>query len=381
MSTDITEALAMFRAEARAWLEANVPGEPRPADGPELRAFDCAWQRRQYDGGWAGIDWDTAYGGRGLSLFEQVVWYEELVRIGAPAFSIFLVALNNVGPTLMLHGTEDQRRRWMPPILRGETPWCQLFSEPEAGSDLASLRTRGILDGDDVVVTGQKVWTSFAQHSDWGELLVRTDPDGGKHRGLTLLAVDMHSPGIDVRPITQIDGNPEFCEVFLDEVRVPQANVIGSVGQGWTAALATLAVERGPAVLDMRLASITLTDELVAEARRLGRIDGALDGGDLAERLAQARAEAAANRAMAWLQVSNARPGEMPGPETTGIRTFHTELEQRIARLAIDLLGPDALADGRWSRHWLRQMMATIGGGTKDVQKNIIGERVLGLPR
>lgn len=366
-----------FRLQARAWLERNVPDEPRPTEGSEVRGFDCAWQRRLYDGGWAGIDWPVEYGGRGLSPAEQVIWFEELVRADAPVFSCFLIALNNLGPTLMLHGTDAQKQFYLPRILRGETPWCQGFSEPDAGSDLASLRTRGVLDGDEIVVTGHKIWTSFAQHCDYGEVLVRTDPSQPRHKGLTLLIMDMHAPGVDVRPIRQIDGNPEFCEVFFDEVRVPVDHVIGEIGDGWTSALATLAVERGPAVLDMRLASITIVDDLLAEARRRG-ID---DDDALMDRLAVARSEAAANRAMAYLQVSTATEGEPPAPETTAIRTFHVELEQRIARLAVDICGPEGVASSPWTQLWLRQFMSTIGGGTKDVQKNIIGERVLGLPR
>ena len=378
MTSDLDAHLAEFRMQARTWLEEHTPSDRRPTDGPEVREFDAAWQRTQYEGGWAGIDWPTEFGGRGLSMFEQVVWYEELVRIGAPTFSCFLVGLNNAGPTLMLHGTAEQKNRYLGPILRGETPWCQGFSEPEAGSDLASLRTRGEVDGDEIVVTGQKIWTSFAQWADYGEVLVRTSPPAQrKHDGLTLLIVDMASPGIDVRPIHQIDGNPEFCEVFFDEVRVPVTNVLGSIGDGWRAALSTLAVERGPAVLDMRLASILHTDEMIAEAKRRDLLGNRL----VASRLAKLRADAAAVRAMAYQQVSDATPGSPPGPETTAIRAFHVQLEQRVARMGVDLVGSESLAAGARTDLWLRQFMSTIGGGTIDVQKNIIGERVLGLPR
>lgn len=371
-------ALATFREEARTWLEQHVPTEARPTEGSEVRAFDAAWQRTQHDGGWAGIDWPTEYGGRGLSLFEQVVWYEELVRAGAPTFSCFLVALNNVGPTLMLHGTEEQRHHHLGRILSGESPWCQGFSEPEAGSDLASLRTRAEFDGDELVVSGQKIWTSFAQWADYGEVLVRTDSDtSSKHRGLTLLIVDMSSPGVEVRPIRQIDGNPEFCEVFFDEVRVPVADVLGEINNGWHAAMSTLAVERGPAVLDMRLASIIHSDAMIAEARERGL----LEDRRIASRLARLRADGAAVRAMAYQQVSDATPGARPGPETTAIRAFHVQLEQRIARMGVDLLGAESLQSGEAADLWLRQFMSTIGGGTIDVQKNVIGERVLGLPR
>jgi alkylation response protein AidB-like acyl-CoA dehydrogenase len=369
--------LEAFRVEARSWLEQSVPSQPRPRGGPELRDYDCAWQRRQFEGGWAGINWPRAYGGRGLSLVEQVIWYEELVRARAPVYSCFLVALNNVGPTIMLHGTQGQKAFYLPRILRGDTVWCQGFSEPGAGSDLASVKTTGTIEADHLVISGSKIWTSFAQFSDYSEVLVRTDPSATKHAGLTLLVVDMHSAGIEIRPIEQIDGTSEFCEVFFDRVRVPLENVLGQVNRGWQVAMSTLAVERGPAVLDMRLESIHLTDRLVAEAKRLGL----LEDGAILEQLARVRAQAAANRAMAYYQVSTAKEGAEPGPETTGIRTFHVELEQRIAQLAIDMTARSSVRSSEWTDLWLRQFQSRIGGGTTDIQKNIIGERVLGLPR
>lgn len=369
--------LRAFREEARDWLSENVPKEPRPHGGSEVRAFDCEWQNRQYEGGWAGIDWDVEYGGRGLSLVEQVIWYEELVRAGAPTHTIFLVALGHAGPTLIMRGSEEQKKFYLPRILKGETPWSQGFSEPSAGSDLASLRTRGEIDGDELVITGQKIWTSVGQWSDYGELLIRTDPDLPKHKGLTWVIMDMHLPGVDIRPIKQINGEAEFCEVFYDEVRVPLANVVDKVNNGWSVAMSTLAAERGPAFLDHRLGLIRFMDELIDHARS----KGLLRDDALYDKLATLRAEAAALRSMAYLQISTARPGEAPPAETVAVRTYHVELQLRIGRMAIDLLGSEGLAWNPYGKHWLSEFSGPIAGGTKDIQKNIIGERVLGLAR
>ncbi|MEU9457001.1 acyl-CoA dehydrogenase family protein [Streptomyces sp. NPDC048277] len=370
--------LAAFREEARTWLEEYVPDEPRPTThGPEVRDFDVAWQRRQYEGGWAGIDWEREYGGRGLSLRQQVIWYEELVRAGAPRDSIFDVAFGHAGPTLIMRGSEEQKQFHLPRILRGEAPWCQGFSEPDAGSDLAGLRTRGVVDGDEIVITGQKTWTSFAQYCDYGELLVRTDPDASRHRGLTWLIVDMRLPGIDIRPITSIDGHPHNCEVFYDEVRVPLANVVDRVNNGWSVAMSTLSAERGPGFLNHRLEQIRLVDQLIAHAKETGQLNDEA----LADRLAAARANAAALRSMAYFQIGSAKKGEQPGPETTAIRTFAVQAQQEIAWLALDILGPRAMEWVPWTRHWLAEFGATIAGGTIDIQRNIIGERVLGIPR
>ncbi|WP_182377723.1 acyl-CoA dehydrogenase family protein [Nocardioides sp. WS12] len=376
--------LQEFRDEARTWLHENVPGDDRPHDGPglknrdEIRAWDAAWQRRQYDGGWAGVDWPKEYGGRGLSLVEQVIWYEELVRAGAPTgFSVFQVALGHAGPTLIARATDEQKAFHLPRILKGESPWCQGFSEPSSGSDLASLRTTGVIDGEELVITGQKMWTTGAQYADYCELLVRTDPDVARHKGLTWVIMEMDRPGVDVRPIHLIPDEYETCEVFYDEVRVPLSNVVDQVNNGWSVAMSTLAIERGPAFLDMRLYNIYHVDELISIARDRGLLADAA----LADRLAQARADAAAVRSMAYWQISTSEMGVQPGAESTAIRTWHTQLEQRISRLAVDILGTEALLRNNWTRQWLGTFATTIVGGTKDIQKNIIGERVLGLPR
>jgi alkylation response protein AidB-like acyl-CoA dehydrogenase len=373
---EVDPRLDDFREEARTWLEENVPTEPRP-EGPAMREYDAQWQRRQYDGGWAGIDWEPEYGGRGLSPLQQIIWYEELVRANAPGHGCFGVAFGHAGPTLIMRGSQEQKTFYLPRILRGETPWCQGFSEPGAGSDLASLRTRAVVDGDDLVITGAKTWTSYGELCDYGELLVRTDPDAPKHRGITWVVMDMRLPGVDIRPIRAMDGYPHNCEVFYDEVRVPLTNVVDKVNNGWSVALSTLAAERGPGFLDMRLKEIAFVDELIDHARMTGQLaDHALY-----DRLAQARAMASALRSMAYYQVSTARKGEMPSAETTATRTFHVQLEVTVGRLAVDILGAKALEWTPWGQDWLRRFSAPIAGGTTDIQKNIIGERVLGLPR
>jgi alkylation response protein AidB-like acyl-CoA dehydrogenase len=366
-----------FREEARTWLAENVPTEQRPPYGTQMREYDMAWQNRQFTGGWAGIDWEPEYGGRGLSPLQQVIWYEEFVRAKAPGQGVFGTALNHAGPTLIMCGSEAQKQFYLPKMLRGQTPWCQGFSEPGAGSDLASLRTRAVPDGDDLVVTGSKIWTSYGEWCDYGELLVRTDPDAPKHKGITWVIVDMRLPGIDVRPVTSIDGFPHNCEVFYDEVRIPLTNVVGAVNKGWSVAMSTLAAERGTGFLHRRLGEIVFVDELIEHAR----LTGAINDDTLYERLAQARAMASALRSTAYFQASTAKKGERPSSETTATRTFSAQLEVIVGRLAIDILGPKALEWTPWGEDWLRRFSAPIGGGTTDIHKNIIGERVLGLPR
>ncbi|WP_392544244.1 acyl-CoA dehydrogenase family protein [Oryzobacter telluris] len=376
MEDDTDEALEAFRAEARTWLSENAPGDPRPTThGPEVREYDAAWQRRQFDGGWAGVSWDKEYGGLGLSPLRQVVWYEEVVRSGAPTESVFNVAMGHAGPTLIRCGSAEQRAFHLPRILRGETPWCQGFSEPGAGSDLAGIRTSAVVDGDDLVINGAKIWTSQAQWADYGELLVRTDPHAPRHGGLSWVIMDMHLPGVDIRPILNMDGYPHNCAVFYDDVRVPLTSVVGGVGNGWGVAMETLAAERGPAFLDLRLTRLRSIDLLVRRA------DHVLpDGHPLRGRMATIRAEAEVLRSMAWYQSSQSGDGP-PSAETTAIRTWFVQLQFASSELAVDLLGSAALEMTETTRQWLEDFSAMIAGGTKDIQKNIIGERVLGLPR
>jgi alkylation response protein AidB-like acyl-CoA dehydrogenase len=368
-----------FRDEVRAWLADNTPREAPPIDSAELRAFELDWQKRQWLGGWAGIAWPKAYGGRGLTVVEQLIWYEEYAAAGAPSVACLVVALNHGGPTLIVRGDERQKAFHLPLILQGEAVWCQGFSEPGAGSDLASLRTRAVVDGDHLVVSGQKIWTSYGNVAEYQELLVRTDPDAPKHKGLTWVICDMRAPGIDIRPIRTMAGHQHFCEVFYDQVRIPLSNVVGQLNQGWSVAMATLGFERGTGYVG-HIGRLAYAIEELVEVARARR---ALNDDQVASRLATVRAEATALRAMVYASAS--RPVETPGPEGSMIALSYGELNQRVYRLAMDILGPAALDQdgefGSWAARYLDSFRQTIAGGTAEIRRNIVGERVLGLPR
>ncbi len=354
-----------------------------------MRDYDLVWQRRQYDAGWAGIGWPEQYGGRGLSLAQQLIWHEEYARTGLPPIDSRFVGLAHAGPTLMARATEEQRAYHLPRILRGDVVWCQGFSEPEAGSDLASLRTKAVVDGDQLVVTGQKIWTSFAALADWQELLVRTDSTVAKHKGITWVICDMRSPGIEVRPIRTMDGGEDFGEVFYDEVRIPLANVVGDINNGWSVAMSTLSFERGTAFTVNQVQLSSSVERLIEVARSRRSMNGrpVIDDDSLAHRLARARADVAALRALTYLGISkNARSTE-PGPEGSMLKLRYADLAKSVYRLALDVLGPRSLGlphDGD-ETYWVEQQLVafstSIGGGTSEIQRNIIGERVLGLPR
>lgn len=371
---------ALFRKEVRAWLEANVIREPRPHQtGDAQRAFDVAWRRRQYDGGWGHIAWPEAYGGRGLSLARQLIWYEESARVGAPEHTgnSFFVALAHAGPTLIARASEEQKAFHLPRILKGDAIWCQGFSEPGAGSDLAGIRTRGVVDGDDLVITGQKIWTSYALYASYQELLVRTEMGSDRHNGLTFVICDMSAPGIEVRPIRNIAGGTDFCEVFYDEVRIPLANIVGGLGAGWDVAMSLLAFERGAASFPVAIETASRIEQLIAYVME-GR--GRLGDSDLGARLATARADAAALKAMVYLLIAR----NAGAAEGSYVRLALSELGKRVSALAMDLLGPDSLdkqALGGWPRRYLDDFKMTIAAGTSQIQRNIIGERVLGLPK
>jgi len=377
-----------FRAEVREWLQANVPRDPRPTDGKAMREYDLAWQRTQFEGGWAGISWPKEVGGRGLSLVEQIIWFEEYARAGAPRVGVCFVGLNHGGPTLIAKGTEEQKAFHLPKILKGEVVWCQGFSEPGAGSDLASLRTSAVIDGDHLVVNGSKIWTSYAQVADYQELLVRTDPNAPKHKGITWVICPMDTPGIEKRPILTMVGPDDFhfCQVFYNDVRIPLSNVVGAVNDGWNMANATLGFERGTAFMAEQIHYSSIIEELIELAAETVGPDGEstlLQDGEIASRLATARAEMAAMRAMTYATVSRAARGN-PGPEGSLTRLFFAEAAQRIRKLSMDILGPQGLvlgADEGWTRSYMRSFAQTIAAGSSDVQRNIIGERVLGLPR
>jgi alkylation response protein AidB-like acyl-CoA dehydrogenase len=356
-----------------------------------MRDFDLGWLRLRWEAGWGGISWPEEYGGRGLSLTQQLIWHEEYARLGLPAVDSAFVGVNHAGPTLMARASAEQKASHLPLILQAEVLWCQGFSEPEAGSDLASLRTRGVVDGDELVVTGQKIWTSFADIADWQELLVRTDPDATRHKGLTWVICDMHSPGIEVRPIRTLDGDAHFAEVFYDAVRIPLSNVVGGLHDGWSVAMSTLSFERGTAFTASQVLLAQGVEALIEEARRRPGPDGsrrAIDDEEIARRLARLRSDAAALRSMTYAAVSRNARTPVPGPEGSMLKLYFSDLQQELGRLAMDVLGPDGLTLGSgadsardWTRLYLNSYGETIGGGTSEVQRNIIGERVLGLPR
>ncbi len=393
MNLDLTAEEQAFRDEASTWLAENLPTEERPPEGAEMRAFDLAWQRTLFDGGWAGINWPVEYGGRGLSDIQQMIWYEEFAKADPPFTlnnSCTFVGNNHGGPTLILKGSDEQKAEHLPKILKGEAVWCQGFSEPGAGSDLASLNTKAVVDGDELVVTGQKTWTSYAHVADLQELLVRTDSDAPKHKGISWVICDMRSPGIEVREIETMSHVTDFCEVFYDEVRIPLTNVVGEINDGWRVAMSTLSFERGTAFMADQVELAATVERLIAEARERTSADGrrpAIEDEDIAKRLSMARAEVTALRAMTIAGISRTARTGIPGPEGSMIRLFHGELHQRIYRLAMDIVGAEALrltpvdGEGVWTGPYLQSFAYTIGGGTTDIQRNIVGERVLGLPR
>jgi alkylation response protein AidB-like acyl-CoA dehydrogenase len=380
-----------LRAECRSWLEAHLPWEygiglpPRHASLDDEVAFGRSWQRRLADGRWVGVAWPEAYGGRGAGALAHYVVQEELARARAPEL-VGRIGVNLVGPTLLAHGTEDQRRRWLPGILRADILFCQLFSEPGAGSDLASLATRARRsDGDDGwVLDGQKVWTSYAQFADWGLCLARTNPDVRKQAGITAFAVDMRAPGVEVRPLRQITGESDFNEVFLGDVFVPDDCVIGEVDAGWRVSASTLAHERGTNPRQLVIHSQHL-DEML----RLAADRGAFDDPHIAQRLAQAFVEVKLFQLHNWRSLSRLEAGQPIGPEGSALKLYWSEMSQRMHRLALDVLGPaaplaagatDNPGEGEWQRSWLYYQAASIFAGTNEIQRTIIGERVLGLP-
>ena len=376
---------AAFRAEARAWLEAHAPrrrGGPAgvPSDETEAVARAKAWQAGLHDAGWAGITWPKEHGGRGGTPMQQAIFDQELRGYGVSS-GLFAVGVAMAGPTIMAHGTEAQKDRFLGPMLRGDEVWCQLFSEPGAGSDLAGLSTRAERDGDHYVVNGQKVWTSSAHVSDWAILLARTDPAAPKHKGITFFLLDMRTPGVDVRPLRQVTGVAHFNEVFLTDVAVPAENVVGPVGEGWRTAMTTLMNERtfiGGGTLD------DVAGGLVAEARARGRTGDPV----LRQRLAQAHIGQQLIRYLG-LRVQTALSQELPlGPESSVLKLASAVHRGRVDDLAMAVLGADGtlfdyadVDEASWQQHFLFQWASRIGGGTEQVQRNIIGERILGLPR
>jgi len=386
-----------FRDEVRAWLAENLPRDGgRPAftesdDMGEWMAFLKRWQRGLSDAGWAGIAWPKEYGGRGAGINEQLIFTEEMARAKAPNLINISIGIELVGPALMHHGTEAQRRRYLPKILSAEEIWCQGFSEPGAGSDLASLQTRAEMDGDYFIVTGQKVWTSWAEFSDHCILLARTDSSAPKHKGISCLLVDMRSPGITVKPTMQITGETEFSEVFFDGVRVPRENLVGEINLGWTVAMTVLMHERGTSAIGYQIRLRSELDELMELAKSVER-NGlpASDDPLIQQKLAQSYIEVEILKYNIYRGVAQIARDGKPGPESSIIKLFWSEMDRRQKAVAMELLGlrsqlvkgsKHAVDHGRWQRAFLWSRAGTIYAGSSEIQRNIIAERVLGLPR
>jgi len=379
-----------LREQLRAWLVDHLPWEygsglpPRFEDLGEEVAFGRRWQGELARAGWVGITWPEEYGGRGLSAAENFVVQEELARARAPEL-VGRIGVNLAGPTLLAHGSPQQKARWLPQILRASEMWCQLFSEPEAGSDLASLRTSARKKDAGWVLEGEKVWTSYAQFADWGICLARSDPDAPKQRGISFFVVDMHSPGVTVRPLVQLTGEAEFNSVELHDVYVADDQLVGQVNEGWRVAGSTLSHERG-----INPRQLVIHIQHLEELLRMAETNGAFEDTRLARRLAQAYVEVRLFELHNWRSLSKLVRGEQPGPEASIQKLYWSEMSQRLHALALDVLGDAAPlwrgavenpGDGSWQRSWLYYRASSIFAGTNEIQRNVIGERVLGLPR
>ncbi len=365
-----------FRDELRAWIEANHPG-PEPEGDVAGFEFRRAWQRRLHEDDWAGVSWPKEYGGRGATLVEQAIYNEELGRAQAPSTANVL-GLAMGGPTVIAHGTEEQKRRYLEPILSADEIWCQGFSEPEAGSDLASLKTRAVRDGSEWVVTGQKVWTTLAHHAKWCMLVARTDADAPRHKGLTYFLMDMEQDAVQVRPLRQITGEAEFNELFIEEARIPDANIVGGEGNGWAVAITTLMHERATLAFGLQIQVKITLGELLADARD----SGAAEDPVIRDRLAQIYIESEVLRLTALRGLSAIMRTGVPGPEGSLGKWQWADINQAITELAVELRGGRAvLEDDRWTYRFLRARANSIEGGTTEILKNIVAERVLGLPR
>jgi alkylation response protein AidB-like acyl-CoA dehydrogenase len=378
----LSPAEESFRDELRQWVDANNPGR-EPAGDESAFEFRRNWQRQLHEAGWAGVSWPKEYGGRGATLIEQAIFNEELARAQAPALANGL-GLAMGGPTVIAHGTEEQRQRYLEPILSAEEIWCQGFSEPESGSDLASLKTRAVRDGDEWVVTGQKVWTTFAHHAKWCMLVARTDPDAPKHKGLTYFLMDMEQDAVQVRPLRQITGEAEFNELFIEEARIPNENIVGGEGNGWAVAITTLMHERATLAFSLQVGVQIALRELVAKARETRGSNGHVASEDpvIRQRLAQLMIEAEVLRLNAYRGLSATMRNGVPGPEGSLGKWHWGEINQSLTELVMDIEGPRAmLTDDTWTYRFLRARANSIEGGTTEILKNIVAERVLGLPR
>jgi len=389
MDLNLTPNEQHFRDEFRAWLKINTPEEWKGGTNAEDRKdfidYLHALQRKLYEGGWAGISWPKEYGGRGVTLMEQAIFQEELARANAPQL-IGTIGLSLVGPTIIAMGTEEQKSRYLSKILSGEEIWCQGFSEPNAGSDLAALGTKGIRDGEDFIVSGQKTWTSFAQMADWCLLLVRTDTEAPKHKGITCLLTDMHSEGVSVRPLRQMSGDSGFNEVFFSKVRVPSTQVLGKVNQGWTTAITALMNERAHVGTGIQVVFKRNLEALIERSRTIER-NGRPASEDpiVRQKLAQAYLELEILRLNTNRALTSLSKTGTPGPEGSTQKLYWSEMNQRTQQIAQEILGPYGqikdFDNGLWEYAYLRARGNTIEAGTSEIQRNIIAERVLGLPK
>jgi alkylation response protein AidB-like acyl-CoA dehydrogenase len=390
MDLSPTPAELALREEIRAWLRTNLPWEygkglpPRFDDLADEVAFGREWQAKLASGRWVGVGWPEEYGGRGAGPIEHYIVTEELARGRAPEL-VGRIGVNLVGPTFLAHGTDAQKARWLPNILDASEIWCQLFSEPGAGSDLTSLQTRAEPVEGGYVLNGQKVWTSYAQFADWGWCLARTNPDAPKSKGISALVVDMHSPGVEVRPLRQITDETEFNEVFFTDVFVPDDRLVGPRDEGWRIANSTLTHERG-----VNPRQLVVHSQLVDELWRLAQERDAFADPRLAPKLAQAYVEVRLFQLHNWRSISRTAKGADPGAVGAINKLWWSEMSKRLHDTAMSVLGPSAplwrgaagnLGDGAWQRSWLYYQAASIWAGTNEIQRNVVAERTLGLPR
>jgi alkylation response protein AidB-like acyl-CoA dehydrogenase len=389
MDLNLTLDEQKFRDELRSWLADNVP-EPWP--GHRRGEADAGywdhlrdWQQKLFGGGWAGVSWPVEYGGRGASPIQQSIFLAEVARARAPEhFGVIGEGL--VGPTIMAVGSEQQKQKFLPRILSGKDIWCQGYSEPNSGSDLASLSTRAIRDGEHFVVNGQKIWTSFAQIADWCLLLVRTDTSVAKHKGITCLLVDMKSPGVSTKPLRQMSGDSGFNEVFFTDVRVPIENQLGELNNGWRVGLVVLMNERANLGASVYVSFEEAMRQLIEHCRTRKR-NGRLLAEDplVRQNIAQAHVELELFRLNTDRALSRSNAGETPGPEGSILKLYWSEMNQRLSQTAMEILGDTAqlstFDNGNWAYRYLRSRGNTIEGGTSEIQRNILAERVLGMPK
>jgi alkylation response protein AidB-like acyl-CoA dehydrogenase len=365
-----------FRDELRAWLEENHPGDEPSGDESGFE-FRKKWQLKLHEAGYAGLSWPKEYGGRGATLIEQAIFGEETARAKAPSPANVL-GLVMGGPVVIAHGSDEQKERYLEPILSGEEIWCQGFSEPDAGSDLAALKTRAVKSNGEWVVTGQKVWTTLAHTAKWCMLVARTDQDAPKHQGLTYFLMDMEQDAVQVRPLRQITGEAEFNELFIEEARIPDENVVGGVGNGWTVAITTLMHERA----GLGAASAILVKIALGQLMELARERGLDDDPQIRQRIAQLYTEAEALRLTAWRGLTQIMKTGIPGPEGSLPKWQWSDTNQKLTELAVEIQGEEGVdRESDWTYRFLRARANSIEGGTTEILRNIIAERVLGLPK